>query len=146
MNLELTKIKLTKHLRRNNYFEHFRTTMFATGERSCIQLIPDGEFAISSKSSLRGLRLLSNHLKDPSLTRPSSIFLVLFATAISIFPCYTRSAKHRSTNATNLENSQLKSDACSLITWTCLITSKKEFNRQTNQFILLNRISMLKIV
>lgn len=66
------------------YFEHLRTTMLAIGESSCIQFMPaEGDLSISSKSTSKELRLPSNHLKDLSLTNPSSIFLVLLASPIS---------------------------------------------------------------
>lgn len=68
------------------YFEHLRTTILASGESSCIQFVPaEGDLPISSNSSSKELRLPSNHLNDPSLTRPSSIFLVLLDTSISNF-------------------------------------------------------------
>lgn len=68
----------------HTYFEHLRTTMFAIGDSSCIQFQgADGDLPISSNSSSKGLRLPINHLNDPSLTRFSSRFLVLFAIAIS---------------------------------------------------------------
>jgi hypothetical protein len=76
-----------KRYRVQAYFEHLRITIFATGESSGIQFLwADGDLPISSNSSSKEVRLPSNHLNDPSLTRPSSIFLVLLATAISNFP------------------------------------------------------------
>lgn len=66
------------------YFEHLRNTIFATGESSGIQFLPaEGELPISSNSSLKEVRFLINHLNDPSLTKPSSIFRVLLTIAIS---------------------------------------------------------------
>lgn len=60
------------------YFEHLRTTTLAIGESSGIQLVPaDGDLPISSISSSKELCFPSNHLKEVSLTKPSSIFRVL---------------------------------------------------------------------
>lgn len=80
-NPQVYKIQCNIYL--STYFEHLRTTMFAIGDNSFTQFFPDeGELSISSNSSRKELLFPSNHLNDPSRTRPSSIFLVLLATAI----------------------------------------------------------------
>jgi len=67
------------------YFEHLRTTRLASGESSAIQFLPaDGDLSISSSSSLKELLLPSSHLNDPSLTKPSSILLVLLTVGVAI--------------------------------------------------------------
>lgn len=59
--------------------------MLAIEESSGIQFPPaDGEVSISSKSKSKEFRLPSNHLNDPSLTKPSSMFLALLAGAPAI--------------------------------------------------------------
>lgn len=81
--MKMTK-ETMKSLSEQAYFEHRRTTTFAKGESSGNQFFPLDEesFSISSASSPNELKVLFNHLNDPSLRKPLNKLLVLLSLAM----------------------------------------------------------------